>query len=123
MVEQALAAANRGDNQQAAETLSRALEIKPHAVQVCGLLAQIYARMGSFDRVSELIEHSIRENPRQYYRLHSLEGLAYSRAGQLQRALVAFKLAISRGPFSRPEPHLQRIKSLETELRRKARGF
>ncbi len=87
------------------------------------MLAQLYAKMGSFDQVTALIERGIRENPRQHYRLRSVEGSAFRKAGQLPRALVAFKLAISKGPFSRPEPQLRRIKALERELVRRERGY
>jgi len=123
LVEQAVAAANRGDTQRAVETLNKALEIKPYETRVYGLLAQLYVKMGSFDQLSALIERGIRENPRQHYRLRSVEGSAYHRAGELPRALVAYKLAISKGPFSRPEPQLQRIKKLERELARRERGY
>jgi tetratricopeptide (TPR) repeat protein len=123
LVRQAVAAANRGDNQQAAETLEKALEIKPYAIRIYGMLAQLYAKMGSFDQLSALIDRGIRENPRQDYRLRYVEGSAFHRAGQLPRALVAYKLGISKGPFSRPEPLLQRIKALERELARQERGY
>ena len=123
LVEQAVTASQRGDNQQAAETLEKALEIKPHSIRVYGMLAQLYAKMGSFDQLSALIERGIRENPRQDYRLRYVEGSAFYRAGKLQLALAAYKRAISKGPFAKPEPILDRIKTLERELVRKERGY
>jgi tetratricopeptide (TPR) repeat protein len=123
LVRRALAEANRGDTQQAIETLNKALEIKPYETRVYGLLARLYAKMGSFDQLSELIERGIQENPRQHNRLRNMEGSVYRSAGELQRALAAYKLAISKGPFSNPGRQLQQIKNLETQIRRKARGF
>ena len=123
MVRRALAEANRGDTQQAIETLNKALEDKPYETRVYGLLAQLYAKMGSFDQLSALIERGIQENPRQHIRLRSMEGSTLQRAGQLQRALVAYKLAISKGPFSNSERQLRRIKELERELARQERGY
>ncbi len=123
MVRRALAEASRGDTQQAIETLNKALEIKPYETRVYGLLAQMYAKMGSFDQLSELIERGIKENPRQHNRLRSMEGSVFLRAGELHRALVAYKLAISKGPFSNPERQLRRIKEIERELVRRERGY
>ncbi len=119
----ALKASSRGDNQQAAEYLEKILETNPQAFRVYGHLARVYAAMGSIDRVPELIERGIRENPRRRTGMRSQEGTAYLIGGKPERALAAFKQSINKGPFSNRIAIFQRIKEIERELTRKKRGY
>lgn len=115
--------ASRGEGQQAADLLEHALEIQPYSIRIVGMLAHLYAKMGQFDQLTDLIDRALHESPRQHFRIHSLEGMAYERMGKLEEALNAYKQAVNNSPFSRREATQQRVKELETQIRRQARGF
>jgi tetratricopeptide (TPR) repeat protein len=123
LLKQGRDASQRGDNQQAEEYFMKALEINPQAFRVYGELSRLYALTGSVDKIPELIEWGIRENPRRQTDLRFIEGSAYLHCGKLQESLVAFKKSVRKGPFANPLSQLQRIKETERALDRKKRGY
>jgi len=123
LLDEALSESNKGNLQEAIKPLEKALEIDPQAVRVYGFLMRIFAKMGSIDKISELAERGIKENPRRDTNFRSMEGVAYLNAGQPRKALAAFKLSVNKGPFSSRDGHFQRIKEIERGLARKERGY
>ena len=98
----AAVAQSRRDLDAAQRYSRKALEKNPLLVRAYGRLATIEATRRNADGIQHAIAAGLREMPRRKSQLRQMEGRAYQRMGELERALAAYRQAIPRGPFSYP---------------------
>ena len=112
-----------GRADEAIQRLRSALEKYPYSTRLYSVLALAYAQQKQFDKVDEVFDQAIKENPRRANHFKAIEGNLYRRAGQLDRALAALQKAVLRSPFGDRNQSLNRIKQVEREIERQKRGY
>ncbi len=121
-VARGVVAKTRGDLALARRELEGAIRADPLFVRAYGELAVLEGEAGRPDAAAEAIARGIRADPRRVQDLRYFEGVAYERAGELARAVVAYRAARSKGPFGSPAEMTRLIETLEARLREGPQG-
>jgi tetratricopeptide (TPR) repeat protein len=115
---QAQLALNRGDRQAALELAEAARKRDPLLPRVHGLVALIHMEAKDMAAVDRTLERAYREMPRGRKKLKPIEAKIFEAAGDLDRAIAAYRAAVPMGPFEKPEKTLRTILELERKRRR-----
>jgi tetratricopeptide (TPR) repeat protein len=113
----------QGNLDEAVNNFDRAIELNPLLARAHTKVAEVYGQRNDLNGVAAAIERGIRAYPRRVEDFRYREGLIYQRAHDYEKALRAYRLAVSTGPFVNPEGIERAIEMLEAELaKREQRG-
>jgi len=110
-------AVTRGDRDAARQLAKMALEREPLAPRNYFLMALIHLQRKDMAAVDRTFERAYREMPRGWKKLKPVEAAIFEEAGDLDRAIAAYRAAVPTGPFERPEKMQRAILRLERKRR------